>query len=287
MTVLAIDIGGTKTLAALVEAGAVRAERRIATDIADGPAALVEAVGHLVAPWAGGYHAVGASVTGLVQAGRWRALNTATLDLRETFPLAEALAARLGAPAHCLNDAQAAAWGEFVAGAGRGVDMAFLTVSTGIGGGLVLDGRLRGGLAGSFGQFVDADAVRLEDRAAGRWLAAEAAALGQPADARAVFAAAGAPWAERLLDASAGRVAALCRNIQLAVEPQRIVIGGGIGLAPGYLDRLRAALAGLDPALAPRLVPAALGALAGVVGASAIAESLQTETSEAHRETAS
>ena len=284
MTVLAIDIGGTKVLAALVEDGSVRAERRIATDITRGPAALIEAVVDLAAPWAGRYGAVGASVTGLVRDGRWRALNTATLDLPDSFPLAEALAKRLGAPAHCVNDAQAAAWGEYVAGAGQGVDMAFLTVSTGVGGGLVLGGRLRQGLAGSFGQFVDEDGVRVEDRAAGRWLAAEAAALGRPADAAAVFAAAGEPWAERLLAASAARVAALCRNVQLAVDPERIVIGGGIGLAPGYLDRLRLALADLDPAVAPRLAPAGLGAHAGVIGAAALAEHLQ---SLAQRETAS
>lgn len=284
MTTLAIDIGGTKVLAALVQGGAVLEERRIATDIRDGPWALVDAVAALAAPWSGRYGAVGAAVTGLVRDGRWRALNAATLDLPDPFPLAAALSARLGLPARCVNDAQAAAWGEFLAGASGGADMAFLTISTGVGGGLVLDGRLREGLAGHFGQFIDADGLRVEDGAAGRWLDAEAAALGRPADTAAVFAAVGEPWAERLIGLSAARVAALARNVQLAVDPARIVIGGGIGLAPGYLDRLRAALEAFDPATALLLAPAALGARAGVIGAAALAEATCSQT---HRETAS
>ena len=106
---------------------------------------------------------------------------------------------------------------------------------------------------------------------AGRWFAREAAALGRQDDAVGVFAHAGEPWAERLIALSATRVAALCRNIQLAVDPARIVVGGGIGLAPGYLGRVTAALEGTDPAVTPRLVPATLGTQAGVIGAAALA----------------
>jgi N-acetylmannosamine-6-phosphate 2-epimerase/N-acetylmannosamine kinase len=284
MATLAIDIGGTKTLAALLRGPAILEERAIATDVSAGPEALLDRVAALAAPWTGRYAAIGAAVTGLVQDGGWRALNPATLDLPARVPLAAALAARLGAPARLVNDAQAAAWGEHLAGAGAGEDMAFLTVSTGIGGGLVLGGRLLEGLAGHFGQFVDDDGLRLEDRAAGRWLAAEAAAAGRPGDAASVFARAAEPWAARLVATSAARVAALCRNVQLAVAPARIVIGGGIGLAPGYLDRVRAALDGLDPALRPRLVPAALGRHAGLVGAAALAEAMHRK--HQHRETA-
>ena len=172
-----------------------------------------------------------------------------------------------------MNDAHAAAWGEFVAGAGAGRDMVFLTVSTGIGGGIVRGGRLLEGLAGHFGQFVDEGGVRVEDRAAGRWMAAEAAAAGHPTDAAGVFAAAGAALGRADPRTGAARGSpALCRNVQLAVDPERIVIGGSIGLAPGFIERIAAALDGLDPEIAPRLVPAALGARAGVIGAAALAE---------------
>ncbi|MBP7003191.1 ROK family protein [Amaricoccus sp.] len=282
MTVLAIDIGGTKTLVALVREGMAIEERRMATDIADGPDALLDAAAALAAPWAGRYRAVGAAVTGLVRHGTWRALNAATLDLPAGFPLADALADRFGVPARCVNDAQAAAWGEHVAGAGRhAADMAFLTVSTGIGGGLVLGGRLLEGLAGHFGQFVDETGTRAEDRAAGRWIAAEAEAQGRRGDAAAVFARAGEDWAARLIATSAARVAALCRNVQLAVDPERIVVGGGIGLAPGYLDRVRRALEAADPDIRPRIAPASLGPRAGLIGAAALAVAMmETELKE-------
>ena len=205
MTVLALDIGGTKLLAALVTDGRVVEEARVPTDISEGPDRLLDAAATLAAPWRGRYRAIGAAVTGLVRDGRWRTLNAATLDLRDWVPLADGLAARLGTPVRCVNDAHAAAWGEYLRGAGAGHDMVFLTVSTGIGGGIVLRGRLLEGLAGSFGQLVDETGVRIEDRAAGRWMAAQAAAAGHPTDAAGVFAAAGAPWADRILDAAAAR----------------------------------------------------------------------------------
>lgn len=286
MTTLAIDIGGTKTLVGLVREGLVLEERRMATDIADGPDALLDAIAALAEPWADRYTAVGAAVTGLVRDGAWRALNAATLDLRTGYPLVDALANRFAAPARCVNDAQAAAWGEHVAGAGRnGGDMAFLTVSTGIGGGLVLGGRLVEGLAGHFGQFVDEAGARFEDRAAGRWIAAEAETLGQRGDAAAVFARQGEDWADRLIATSAARVAALCRNVQLAVDPERIIVGGGIGLATGYLDRLRRALEAAEPELRPRVVPAALGPRAGLIGAAALAETLTDPRNSEERTT--
>jgi N-acetylmannosamine-6-phosphate 2-epimerase/N-acetylmannosamine kinase len=61
-------------------------------------------------------------------------------------------------PVVAANDAQAAAWGEFQATADRS-DLVFLTVSTGLGGGIVADGRLLRGIAGHFGQMHDAAAV--------------------------------------------------------------------------------------------------------------------------------
>ncbi len=280
MTALAIDIGGTKVLLALVRDGDILASHRLATNITAGPDALIDTVADAAGCWSGDYDTVGAAVTGAIRGGLWRALNRSTLDLPGSYPLADALAERLGKPARCVNDAQAAAWGEHVAGAGAGRDMAFLTVSTGIGGGIVLDGRLLEGLAGNFGQFVDETGARVEDRAAGRWIAREAAALGRPADAEIVFASSHEPWAEALIAASAARVAILCRNLQLAIDPEIIVVGGGIGLAAGYLDLVRTALADIDPTLRPHLAPAALGADAGIIGVAALAEDLRTNNRE-------
>ena len=158
---------------------------------------------------------------------------------------------------------------------GRGGDIVFITVSTGIGGGIVAGGRLLGGLAGSFGQLrAPTDgAAPFEDRASGRWMAEAAASAGHPAEAPEIFAQAraGARWAEELVAGSARRVALLCRDIQMTLDPDVIVVGGGIGLAPGYLDRVQVALAGLPAELAPRLLPARLGVRAGILGVADLA----------------
>ena len=277
---LAIDIGGSKTLLALVEDGHVREERRLATNRVGDPSAWCDEIAEAARPWRGGFTKVGAAVSGFVVDGLWSALSPATLAVRERFQLARELESRLGAPAACFNDAQAAAWGEYRFGAGAGRDLVFITVSTGIGGGVVIGGKLvvgRGGLAGSAGlgragPTLAAD--RFEDVAAGRWIAEQARAAGREGAAPAVFAAAarGQPWARRILAASADVVANLLVNLQLLFDPPVMVIGGGVGLAPGYAEALEIGFAAQPAPVRPNLVPAALGHLAGVVGAADLAQ---------------
>ena len=272
--VFSVDLGGSKILAALVKGCNVVERAEIATDPAAGPEQWLRQIADLARPWAGRYARAAISVTGLVAGGRWRALNPATLNMAGEFDLQSRAETLLGVPAVLANDAQAAAWGEHVHGAGEGADIVFLTISTGIGGGVVTGGRLmrgRVGMAGHFGQvrpWMDTDGARFEDGASGRWIAAEGARAGLPADARAVFAAAveGDARAEAIIAASAARVARLCHGLQFMFDPDRVVIGGGVGLAPGYLDRVIRALAHLEPTMRPDIVAARLGRDAGVIG---------------------
>lgn len=277
--VLAVDLGGTKLLAALVCGAQVLDRSSTATDRAAGPEEWIEDLARLAAPWQGRYSRIGLAVTGRVENGRWWALNQETLAVPPATPFAAQVSSRLGVAVTMVNDAQAAAWAEHLHGAGARLDMVYLTISTGIGGGIVLDGKLqcgRGGLAGHAGQMVPAEQgdTPLEARISGRWIAEEAKRAGHPGDARAVFASAaeGHDWAERIVSMSARRAAQLCRNLQLLLDPPRIVIGGGIGLAEGYLDRINSALEVLPDAVRPELRPAALGDTAGVIGAAALAE---------------
>ena len=273
--VLGIDIGGTKILAALVEAGKVTQQLRLPTSREAGPDAWIAEVVAAIAGWQGAYRRVAVAVTGLIDAGRWSALNPATLGIPPDYPLVETLTRRFGLPVLAANDAQAAAWGEYRFGAGAQQDLVFLTISTGIGGGVVIDGRPLLGLGGHFGllRSPSGGPSPLEDQTSGRWMAAEAARAGHAAEAPEIFAAArdGAAWAETILDASARRVALLCADIQLMFDPKRIVIGGGIGLAEGYLDRVRRQLPHVSPRLQPELVAASLGAHAGVIGVADLA----------------
>lgn len=270
-TVLALDIGGTKMLAALVHGDTVAETHTMATPRGGDPEAWLAALFAAISGWAGRYDTAGVAVTGIIDEGHWSPLNRRTLDICDRFPLVASVA-RLSGVDRVLaaNDAQAAAWGEYVFGAGQGHDLVFLTVSTGIGGGIVVNGRLLGGLAGHFGQFrsLGEEDCALEDKVSGHWIAGQAAPHRSNATARDVFEAAadGQDWAETIIQASARQTALLCGNIQLALDPARIVIGGGIGLAPGYLESVRQALGGLPPRLTPQLHPAALAERAGVVG---------------------
>jgi N-acetylmannosamine-6-phosphate 2-epimerase/N-acetylmannosamine kinase len=137
--------------------------------------------------------------------------------------------------------------------------MGFVTISSGIGGGLVLGGRLvRGahGLAGHLGQ-IPFPGGRLEDSASGFGLARRAGTV----DARAALAADGPEIARVVAELARGLV-----TLQAIADPACIVVGGGLGLAPGFLGRIDAALEAHPVALRPRLVAAALGADAGLVG---------------------
>jgi predicted NBD/HSP70 family sugar kinase len=274
LPVLAVDLGGTKTLLGLVRGGVCGPAVRIATPAEGGPQAWLDAIAGASDAWRGGFAVAAIAVTGLVAGGRWWALNPQTLSIPPGFPLVEELQRRLGVPVQALNDAQAAAWGEYRFGAGQGCDLVFVTVSTGIGAGMVLGGRLligRRGLAGHLGQLRCGEGVEapwLEHLASGTALAHDAAVLGHPGDVAGLFAAAedGAAWAELLLDRASRRVAGGLASLQALLDPDCIVIGGGVGLAPGFLARVRLHLAGLGDLVRPDLREAALGAQAGLLG---------------------
>lgn len=273
---LAIDIGGTKILAALVADSHIVDRRHIATDRNAGADAWVLSIADLTRDWLPQITRIGVTVTGAVTNGLWSALNPGTLNIPPNYPLADRIKATLGLRPTLFNDAQAAAWGEYRFGAGQGQDLVFLTVSTGIGGGAVVNGRLAigaSGFAGNFGQTRLDDGTLLEERASGRWIGAEAQRLGQGSTAPQVFAAAesGADWANDILNASSARVARLCANIQMMLDPALIVIGGGVGLAPGYLPRVTRHLADTPDRFRPNIARAALQGDAGVLGIAALA----------------
>jgi N-acetylmannosamine-6-phosphate 2-epimerase / N-acetylmannosamine kinase len=275
---LALDLGGTKTSAALVWGDRVL-ERRVApTPAQGGPEAVVENAAGLLAPFLDRADAVCVAATGHVRGGTVSAVNRATMPGWDAFPLAAALAARCGRPVRLVNDAHAAAWGEARFGAGRGArDFAFVTVSTGVGGGLVLGGRLLlgvRGLAGHLGFWRGASPAAgdpvLEDVASGSAIArAGSAALGRPLSTREVFAAAeaGDPAADAVVEAAFDRLAAALVDLRWLVDPARVAIGGSVGLAPGYLARLRDALALREPEDPLSVVAAELRCDAGLLGA--------------------
>ena len=152
MTTLAIDIGGTKLAAALLDSNLqIRERRELPTPASKTPEALRAALQALVAPLQGRANRVAIASTGIIREGALLALNPHNLGGLMHFPLTQTLEQITGLPTLAVNDAQAAAWAEYHAMADEISDMVFITVSTGVGGGVISNGKLltgSGGLSG-------------------------------------------------------------------------------------------------------------------------------------------
>jgi predicted NBD/HSP70 family sugar kinase len=173
------------------------------------------------------------------------------------------------------NDVDAATVAERDHGHGRDIpNFAFVSVGTGIGMGLVLDGKLHRGAHGAAGEIAflpladeppDARDVRrrgaLESAASSAAVVRAARRAGIRArSARSVFseAAAGDDVAREVVAGEAAIVARALAAIVAVVDPELIVLGGGIGRAPGFAEEVSTELAQLSP-VAPEVRPSALG----------------------------
>ncbi|HEX4764944.1 MAG TPA: ROK family protein [Lichenihabitans sp.] len=306
---LAVDLGGTELRAAVVDdAGCIAAFASTETDSGGGPDAVIAQILTLtsrVQAEAGGAAPVGMGVAapGPLDPAAGIAIAPPTLRGWQDVPLAALLGARLGLPVRIENDANAAAVGEWRFGAGRGTrSMVFVTVSTGIGGGVIADGRLlhgRRGLAAEIGHMTVAlgSDRALFGGAAGTWEAlASATALGREAERRArgpegerlralaaggtvtarhAVAAAreGDELARALIDEEAHLIGVGIVNLLHLYAPERVIVGGGLGAALDLMqDGIEATIRAR--ALAPHrdvpVVAAALGRQAGLVGAASL-----------------
>lgn len=271
--VIALDVGGTHSRAALIEDGRILKRHQRPTPAHDGPVAVVAALNELLAPW---HHErslpIGVAIAGFVVDGCVTA--HAGLPGWNAYPLAARLSELHRRPVQVVNDARAAAWGEYRHGAGQGChEFCFVTVSTGVGAGLVLGGRLhlaRNGLDAELGETLATDGRPMEEHASGTALNRVAQALGLAhAGALCDAADAGHPRAEAALRHAAGVLAAKLADLSVLLGVSRTAIGGGLGLRASYLARLRAAMESMPPLCRHELVPAALGADAGLHGVAA------------------
>jgi len=281
---LAIDIGGTKVAIAiaLVAAGRIWERRQIATPRTGKGADLVAAIAREIGAVEPARR-IAIATTGVVCEGSLTALNPKTLSIENDFPLAAAMRRATGTFPLVVNDAQAAAWGEYRYGAGRGCKaFAFVTVSTGVGAGIVVDGRLavgRTGLAGHLGHVV-ADRNGpwcgcgrrgcLETLVSGSALAHRGSSLlGRVVTAPEIFkeAEAGNADARALLNQAAEYLATAFGDLAAICDVDRIALGGGVGLASGFMDPVRVAMRNLPTKFERELFLAVGGADAGLLGA--------------------
>jgi predicted NBD/HSP70 family sugar kinase len=283
--VVGMDVGGTNTRAVLTDLeGAVVTAVREPT--ARGPAdALTRQLAGIVERLAAEAGAtdrvveVAIGTPGVVDQTRRRIAIAPNLPALETDGFLDRLAAAIGAPLTVLNDVNAAALGELRHGAGSGLrDLVFVSVGTGLGLGLVIDGEPHHGIGGRAGElgllpFPPGAATTLEDALSGAGLRVRHRRAGGSGDLHDAFHEAecgrepGASLITTFLDTLAWALVAVITLL----DPERVVLGGGLGLrcAP-RLDELRGAVT-RAAGFACELHVARLGDDAGLRGAVASA----------------
>jgi glucokinase len=306
--VLALDIGGTKLAAAVVtDDGRTHGFVAEPTRADQGPGAVLRRLWDLgraaiAGAGLGDVGGVGISCGGPLNATAGILLNPLHLPGWHDIPIVALADDQFGVPAVLGNDASAAALAEFRFGAGRGTStMLYLTVSTGIGGGAVINGIPHRGAAGNGGEFGHI-LVKTDGRAClcGRFGCLEAYASGTSIAARtrealarhdgsstlgglavvraedvSAAAQAGDPLAREVWDETLVLLASAITDLVNAFEPELVVLGGGVTRAgSALLDPVRRAV--LRDAMGPvaavvRLERAELGDAVGVVGAAALA----------------
>lgn len=307
MLKVGIDIGGTKIAGGVVDAaGRVVEKLRIDTpvDTVELSRSVIDMANHLLT--AHDAVAVGVAAAGFIDADRATVIHAPNIAWRDE-PLKAVLEAGIRVPVTIENDANAAGWAEFRYGAGRDVEhMVMLTMGTGVGGAVVLDGALyRGGhgIAAELGHLrFTRDGLPcgcgqngcLEQYASGRalqrqaheiadaggigaalaQLRAEKGAISGPAVSRLVLA--GDPGAMEALRRVATALGEACGGFQAVLDPELFVIGGGVAqLGEDLLAPVRLAYQTSLPGYGDRPVAAfaiaQLGNDAGLIGAADLA----------------
>jgi len=309
-----VDVGGTSIKCALATVdGTILEEGSIPTNSHEGPHDVLRRIGNHVATLAGGRNiyprALGMGLPGLVDTRRGVTQYLPNLTTHwKNIPAADILQQQLGYEVRLLNDVRTATYGELIFGQGRDagpITMMFMAIGTGVGGGIVIDGKLRIGAIGAAGelghQTIDPTGPLcgcgnhgcLETLASGTALAAEGIRLmlmglaptlhervkGDPghvtAEVMGEVASADDAIRQAILHA-ASYLAIGIANVVVTIHPDLVVIGGGVAkLGDLLLSRvkndLRERVGRLFSIDDLRVETSRLGNRAGVLGAIALA----------------
>jgi len=312
--VLAIDLGGTKIMAAIIShQGQVVAKEYYPTLAGEGPQSVIDrilsAIDHLLRVRnmdLSQLHSISIAAAGAIDLDKGVVTLSPNLPGWRDIPLRDIVSGKYKVKTYIINDASAAALGEHHFGAGRGVNnLIYLTVGTGIGGGIIINGELYLGPSGSAGEIghttVDVNGPRcncgnigcLEMLASGTAMAREAIrriSRGErsiltemvegkieniTAEKVGVAAQGGDSLASEVISQAATYLGVGMVNLVNIFNPEMIIVGGGVAQMGDLL---------LDPARqvvkerafqlsvrAVRVVPARLGDDAGVLGAAVFA----------------
>jgi glucokinase len=314
---IGIDFGGTN-----IKIGCFSADMKllwktsIPTDAQMGPAAVIDRMVETIKEMAGKKNtsletikAVGIGTPGPAKYSEGILIRCANLPKFTNVPITKMLKDKLGKPVILDNDANAACFGEFVAGAGKNIkNMVFFTLGTGIGGGIISDGKLlRGsdGNAAELGHIIVQMNGRLctcSQKGCGEAYAsasntakraAEAIEAGTPSSLKEILKkngqitckdvydhlAKGDELAKKITDETAEVLAVLCINALHCTEPEKIVFAGGmIAAGKPLLDRIKyyfkQHIWKIKQEDTVEICFATVGEDAGIIGAAALAKEM-------------
>ena len=323
LPVLAIDLGGTKIITAIISnKGQMLAREHCLTLADEVPPSVINrilsAIGRLL-----GQRGINSSQLGSISIAAAGAINvdkglvTSSPNLPgwHNIPLRDIIKEKYGITTFLINDANAAALGEHHFGAGKGVDnLIYLTISTGIGGGIIINGKLYSGLCGSAGEIghmtIDVNGPRCNCGNIGCWeMLASGTAVAKEAIRRisqgessslteivggkienitaekiSMAAQGGDSLASEVILTAATYLGVGMVNLVNIFNPEMIIVGGGMAKMGNLLlnparQVVRERAFPLS-AQAVRIVPAQLGDDAGAFGAAAFAFQQQTGRAE-------
>ena len=309
--IVGIDIGGTKIAIGVASPdGEMLFDRRIPTRPELGPNVALEsvflAIEEMLRAANARLLAIGVGCPGPLDIEKGLVLSPANLRTWNRFPLVDNLREHFNVDIAFDNDANAAAYGEFAYGTGKGLrNVFYVTISTGIGGGVIINGELYRGVANGAGEIghtiVKPDGVRcncgsigcLETICSGTHIIRrieERLSGNEPTLLRELIANGALPNARTLIEAvrKNDRVARdlwneTCRYLAIALgnaitllAPQVLIIGGGIAAAGELLleplRELVPTFVSMVPAEYINIMPAALGQDSGLYGAIGLAK---------------
>ena len=308
---MGIDVGGTKVLGGVVTpSGEILATARKET-APEGGMAAVNVIAEVAKELMQSHeiHSIGISVPGFISSDRSTVVGTPNIDGWNGLAIDEKLTALIGVDVVVENDANAAIWGEYKFGAGRGKEnIVMLTLGTGVGGGIVTNGQL---YRGAFGMSAELGHVRLvpdgllcgcgsrgcleqygsgsalvriaRERAENEKERAElllSLGSGSPKEIRGEditrAAKRGDAFATEIFSQIGSSIGSAISTICAALDPSHVIIGGGVVDAGEILLKpIRESMistmpfSGLHPF--PEIIPAELGDMAGLVGLSDLA----------------
>ncbi|OGD22885.1 MAG: sugar kinase [Candidatus Aminicenantes bacterium RBG_16_63_16] len=230
--IIGVDLGGTKVNAGRVENGRVAAQASAPVDSRGSEQEILDSVAQTIArvftPDVAG---IGVGVPSVVDIDRGIVYDVQNIPSWKEVPLGRVLAVRFERPVYINNDANCFAAGEKHFGKGKPFrHFAGVTLGTGLGAGLIIDGRLYSGVncgAGEFGMIPYGDSI-LEHYASGQYFERRYGIRGEEAQARAER---GDPEAVEIFRRFGAHVGDAVTIIMLAVDPQAVILGGSVSRA--------------------------------------------------------